>query len=254
MLTSLLIHQDPLPSGTPAPSISLTAHDGAWFRTKDHVGSRAVVLVFFGEARGEAGRMLKAFDAVHDQIRDLGATLRGVCHQRPEHLDTIHQELGLSFGLLYDLGAVASRTWHQSRRRPLVREGVAVIDQQGLVAWHEHGAVDPTRILDALHTLRDQLDQGDLQRILWAEAEELVSQGWALVDLRTPAEFEGLHHPSARSVPMDDLPGAQAQLASLPGVVCVCATGEDSQAAASMLQGAGLQARWIRRGMRSWVG
>lgn len=72
-----------------------------------------------------------------------------------------------------------------------------------------------------------------------------------VLDVRSPDEFAAGHLPSARNVPVDQIPDRLAEIGT-GLVVCVCTHGgRRSQGAASTLAGAGVEAAWLVGG---WEG
>ena len=72
-------------------------------------------------------------------------------------------------------------------------------------------------------------------------AEALRAPGIQLVDVRTPAEFEGMRIAGAVNIPLDrlDPAGLLARMGRDAPVYCVCQTGTRSQLAAARLRSAG---------------
>ncbi|MCO4763889.1 MAG: rhodanese-like domain-containing protein [Myxococcales bacterium] len=73
-----------------------------------------------------------------------------------------------------------------------------------------------------------------------AAAQEALSRGATLVDVRTPGEFAGGHLPNARNVPLQGLERRLDECGSREGeVVLYCRSGSRSAMAARKLRGAG---------------
>lgn len=76
-------------------------------------------------------------------------------------------------------------------------------------------------------------------------AKQLIAEGAAVVDVRTPDEFSGGHVASATNVPVQELPQRIADIDKLVGgdkakpVVVYCRTGRRSAAAKQHLEAAG---------------
>ena len=73
---------------------------------------------------------------------------------------------------------------------------------------------------------------------------ELVARGALLLDVRTPAEFQEAHLPTARNIPVQELPGRLHEVGSTDrDVVVYCRSGGRSAAASAILRAAGYQVR-----------
>ena len=72
-----------------------------------------------------------------------------------------------------------------------------------------------------------------------AEAQRLVQQGATLVDVRTPAEFQGGSLPGAASIPLSELAHRLDEIPNDRPVVLFCRSGMRSGRAAKVLDGAG---------------
>jgi rhodanese-related sulfurtransferase len=78
----------------------------------------------------------------------------------------------------------------------------------------------------------------------------------ALIDVRTPAEFQGGHLPGATSIPLHELAARIGEIPQDKPVVIVCATGNRSGAAAGALLRAGYDAERVfnlRGGTMMWM-
>ena len=73
------------------------------------------------------------------------------------------------------------------------------------------------------------------------KARELVEQGWVLLDVRTPDEFQMGHPEPARNIPVQELPRRVAEVGP-PGtrVVVYCQAGGRSAMATQILQAHGI--------------
>jgi len=77
-------------------------------------------------------------------------------------------------------------------------------------------------------------------RISGGEARELVADGAALVDVRSPEEFSGGHIDGAINIPVQELSGRMGELGDKTGeVVLYCRSGSRSAMAKRMLEGNG---------------
>ncbi len=92
-----------------------------------------------------------------------------------------------------------------------------------------------------------------LGQVSSAQARQLVTDGAALVDVRTAAEFSSGHLPGAVNVPVQALGGALSTLGARERpVVVYCASGARSALAASTLRRAGFQRVYNLGGMHRW--
>lgn len=87
------------------------------------------------------------------------------------------------------------------------------------------------------------------------ELAQLQSAGATVVDVRTPAEFESGHIPSAVNVPVEQIQADSAGWNKDQPVVVYCATGARSAEAASYLAGAGFRKVYdLKDGVIAWTG
>ncbi len=94
--------------------------------------------------------------------------------------------------------------------------------------------------------------QGDVSN---AELKALVAKGARLVDVRTPAEYEGGHIAGAVNVPVDTVAQASASWDKALPVVVYCQTGSRSLNAAGYLTGQGFSHVYnLPQGMAGWDG
>lgn len=83
-------------------------------------------------------------------------------------------------------------------------------------------------------------------------ARELLDAGAVLVDVRTTAEWRAGHAPSARHIPLDQLPRKIGSVPASGTVVVMCQSGVRSARAAAMLRAEGIDARSLRGGIVAW--
>ncbi len=85
------------------------------------------------------------------------------------------------------------------------------------------------------------------------QADDMVSSGAVLVDVRETHEWQAGHAPKARHIPLSQL---GARMRELPGgrpVVTVCRSGNRSAHAARMLAENGHEVANVSGGMRAWA-
>jgi rhodanese-related sulfurtransferase len=93
-----------------------------------------------------------------------------------------------------------------------------------------------------------------------ADARKLVASGALLLDVRTPAEFEGKHLPSAVNIPVDDVGRRVDEIEKLTlgdrsaPIVVYCRSGARSARAAALLQKAGYSRVTDLGPMSAWDG
>ncbi len=73
-----------------------------------------------------------------------------------------------------------------------------------------------------------------------------------LLDVRTPAEFKRGHVNGAVLIPLDELPAKMGRLPKGREIICICASGNRSSAAARQLSAQGYQVSNMRGGMGHW--
>lgn len=84
---------------------------------------------------------------------------------------------------------------------------------------------------------------------------KLAAQGATLVDVRTPAEFEGGHIEGAINAPVDDIQTASASWDKATPVIVYCATGSRSANAAGYLTAQGFSNVYdLPGGVAAWDG
>lgn len=262
-----LLRLRPLVTGSPAPLVSLTADDGTWVRSPDFRGRPFVVVFLRDPAASEA--VLVALERARATLDAHDAALCVVHHTRDERWRALRRDLGLSFPIVWDMLALTARQWRQSGLRPIVRDGWAVVDRDGRVFRHVRGAVDVEAIVAAVAAVPAAAADAPVRRkaaraaapsapdVDWARAEALIGDAtpYVLLDVRTRDEFDALHHPLARNVPLDELPQRVAELNTKARVLCVCQTGGRALAAAAYLASAGFTDVYnVRGGMSAWPG
>ncbi len=84
------------------------------------------------------------------------------------------------------------------------------------------------------------------------EAAALVRGGAVLLDVREPDEWRAGHAPSARHIPLGELPRRASEVPLGRPIVVVCRSGRRSAQAASSLADAGRQVSNLVGGMQAW--
>ena len=85
-----------------------------------------------------------------------------------------------------------------------------------------------------------------------ARAQQLLADGWQLVDVRTAREWKTDHLPAAMHIPLDRLDRSLGQLPANAQIVTICHSGMRSAMAARTLRGHGRTAVTVRGGMLAW--
>ncbi len=86
----------------------------------------------------------------------------------------------------------------------------------------------------------------------WSEVDELVEQGWLVLDVRTIEEFAAGAIPNSLNIPLDEL---RARLTELPSkqLIVNCAAGQRAHVASAMLSSNGYDARTLDGGWNTWL-
>ncbi len=85
------------------------------------------------------------------------------------------------------------------------------------------------------------------------KAHQLVGEGWVLLDVRTPEEFQQGHPAPARNIPVQELPQRLAEVGP-PGtrVVVYCAAGGRSAVATQILRAHGFPEPFDLKSVNFW--
>lgn len=275
----------PLPVGTPAPLLSLTADEGTWVRTPDFQDHIHVALVFFRSIHDDAvDAWLKDFQRRREQFEELDCAIFGVSTYRTDKLRDYRNSLGLEFHLLYDPLAIDARAFHASHRsRPTMHNCVVLIGKDGNVALSERGLVEPREVLAAVARMEGRAVPGEPEaaeeeirsdafsavrnpgqradEVRHVESEDAVKlleekdSPYVLIDVRTRSEYEADHAPMAVHIPVDELPNRYQELGQTTHIIAVCQAGGRSAAAAEFLTSIGCSEIYnVVGGMSSWSG
>jgi rhodanese-related sulfurtransferase len=74
-----------------------------------------------------------------------------------------------------------------------------------------------------------------------------------LVDVRQPEEYEAVHVPGAKLIPMADVVARIGEIPTDQPVYVICATGPRSQRAADFYRNRGIEAYNVAGGTKAWV-
>ncbi len=84
-----------------------------------------------------------------------------------------------------------------------------------------------------------------------ADVATKLADGWTLLDVRTPDEWEQVHLADSTHLPMQEI---VARLEEIPDrVICVCAVGARSAQVADYLCAQGREAVNLDGGIRAWL-
>lgn len=275
-----LLRWSPLPVGSPATGLSLTADDGTWIKLPDFKGHLHVVLVFFASTdEAETDAYLRTIDAQRPRFEELEAAVFGVNTARTDKLRAYRGRIGIEFFLLYDPFAMAARGYRASGRlRPVCRNQVVIVGKDGTVLFDERGFVDVERLLScvasadgkpvppppapAAPTESNLRTPGNMPAaVVDVDSQHALAlldeadSPFILVDVRTKSEFEQDRSPRARHIPVDELPHRYAELGQNTHLLFVCHSGGRSAAAAEFMTSIGAsQVFNVVGGMSSWSG
>ena len=261
----------PIPVGSEAPTISLTAHEGTWVKSKDIKGETHLILVFFRSLADETtDDFLMALDRASTRLGELDALLFGVNQNPTEKLREYVNRCGHAFSILYDPLALTARAFRCSGRvRPYCKPSVVVIGKDGRVVLAEHGYPAVETVLQVIARL-EGVDLA-LGRAEDVETEELVAREitaaqaivklesdqspYLLIDVRTKSEHDAYHPEGCVHIPIDELPNRHAELGQNSHLILVCQTGGEASLGAAFLTSAGFNEVYVvHEGMSGWTG
>ncbi len=110
-------------------------------------------------------------------------------------------------------------------------------------------AKDP---VNHLGYMAENVLSGDCDIVDPRELDELVAQGWALVDVRSAEEHADRAIPGSINVPLDSLRDRLGALGHGP-VVVYCEVGQRGHTATALMQELGLRARNLDGGYQTWL-
>jgi rhodanese-related sulfurtransferase/peroxiredoxin len=256
----------PLPPGSAAPNISLTAHDGTWVKSKDFKGETHLVLVFFRhleDATVEA--FFSSLDQAVEALEKLNAKVYGVNQNPAEKLRDYVDSHGLSLSILYDPLAHMSRGFRCSGRvRPYCKPALVIVEKDGQVAFAEHGYPSVEAVLQALAKLegvvfeKDGTSESEARAITGPQAIEKLGakeSPYLLIDVRTKSEHDAYHPEGCVHIPVDELPNRYKELKQKAHFILVCQTGGEASLGAAFLMSVGFEHVYVvDEGMAGWTG
>lgn len=280
---SNLLSWQPLPAGSPATALSLTADDGTWIKLPDFKLHLNVLLVFFKTTSDDATvQFLKDLEVNRGRFEELETAIFGVHTARTDTLRAFRSSIGLQYFLLYDPFAWESRGFRASSRlRPVCKNTTVLIGKDGNVLFSERGypTVDslveliartdgkdvpaPVVAVAANPTQSDMLrtpgkgpaavNEIDSQRAMQLLTEK--ESPFILVDVRNKNEWETGHAPMATLIPIDELPHRYFELNQTTHIIFVCQGGGRSSAASEFMTSIGATEIYnVIGGMNEWTG
>ena len=98
--------------------------------------------------------------------------------------------------------------------------------------------------------IADNLANGE-KSFLHHELEQAVAEGWKLVDVRTPGEFNRATIPGAVNIPLDDI---RDRFDEFEGekVLAFCRVGQRGHTAVTLLENKGIEAANLNGGFLTW--
>ncbi len=109
-------------------------------------------------------------------------------------------------------------------------------------------AKDPVNLLGYM---AENVLSGDCDIVAPDELEDLVAQGWQVIDVRTDKEHAAAAIPGSENIPLDSLREHLGTLGPGPFVV-YCEVGQRGHTAAALLHELGVKARNLDGGYRTW--
>ena len=278
-----LLRWKPLPNGSPATSLSLTADDGTWIKLPDFKGNLHVLLVFLRDLDEPTAQWFRRLDSERSRFEALDCAIFGVNTSRTDVLRAWRASVGVETFLLYDPLAVASRGYRASGRIvPKCRDQVVIIGKDGTVRFSERGFPGVDRLLDLLSGIEGReppppaappprpnaSGEGQLRTpgapaasVVDVESKDAIGMlgekdsPYILVDVRTKGEFERERSPLARHIPVDELPQRYQELGQTTHLIFVCQGGGRSASAAEFMTSIGATHVYnVLGGMSEWSG
>ncbi len=84
------------------------------------------------------------------------------------------------------------------------------------------------------------------------QAYRLYQQGYFLLDVRTQEEWDSIHVPNAKLIPLDQLPQRLQELPKDQPILVICRSGNRSQTGRDILLRNGFDATSVQGGIRAW--
>ena len=107
--------------------------------------------------------------------------------------------------------------------------------------------------MSALFRRRAAGGSSAIPEVTAAEAADLLTQDALLLDVREPVEWNTGHAPTARHIPLGQLPRYLSELPTDRRIIVVCRSGNRSARATAVLRAASLDAANLTGGMSAWA-
>src|SRR6185437_1290088 len=107
--------------------------------------------------------------------------------------------------------------------------------------------------MSALFRRRSANASTAIPEVTAADAADLLMHDALLVDVREPVEWNTVHAPSARHIPLGQLRRYMCHLPKDRRIILVCRSGNRSAQATAILTAAGLDASNLTGGMSAWA-
>ena len=250
-----------LEKGAQTPIISLTAHDGTWIQSGDYLNEKRILWLSCKDVNDEATqRWVRTYARSIDALEQNNCLFFLISSQGLEEIRTLHRSVDLDTFALYDPMAIEARKLGLSGRRPMCRDAVLLIDEQGRVINSQCGQSDVEQWLAELGVKTETPVESDssitpILPINATETEQLMEQGGVLVDVRTFSEYEPDHVPNSLHIPVDELPSRVEEIGQNSRIIFICQAGGRAYSAAEFMTSIGATDVYVvNGGMSSWTG
>lgn len=250
-----------LKQGHTVATVSLTAHDGRWVQSGDFVNDSSVLWISVKDVTDDnTKRWLKSFSLASDQFQANNCRVLIVSSQSLDEIREMHRAIDLSYLVLYDPMALEARKLGLSGRRPMCRNAVLLVNEQGQVVDSQCGQSDVQHWLGHVGIKSTDHSVGDdsvtpIIPLSANETEILMEQGGVLVDVRTFSEYEPDHVPNSLHIPVDELPQRYEEIGQNSRIIFICQAGGRAYSAAEFMTSIGASDIFVvNGGMSSWTG
>jgi rhodanese-related sulfurtransferase len=107
--------------------------------------------------------------------------------------------------------------------------------------------------MSALFRRRAVGRSAEIPAVTARETADLADEASVLIDVREQFEWNAGHAPTARHIPLGQLPRRISELPTDKRIILVCRSGNRSAQATAMVTTAGLDAANLTGGMAAWV-
>ena len=247
-----------LAPGTQTAPISLTAQDGSWIQTRDLLGNSTVLLIGCkNPTDSKTISWLSSFSSKLPDFDQAHIKLFIICANTPQVLRDIHTKHNLRISMLYDPLALEARKFGLSGRRPWCRDGLVLIDKNGVVLRSACGQGSPDEWMEKTTNTPSSTTTttNPILMLSTQETESLLEQGAVLVDVRTLSEYEPDHVPNSLHIPVDELPKRYNEIGQTHRIIFICQAGGRAYSAAEFMNSIGATDIFVvEGGMSGWSG